>query len=57
MLLADTRAQAQGVVEVAADGDDLRAVGDALGELAPGDVAVGDDDVGVEAAVRGVGGG
>ena len=49
MLLADLAGDGEGVVEVAVDGEDLRAVSDGLGELALGDVAVGDEDVGFEA--------
>ena len=57
VLLADVAREPQGVVEVAADVEDARAVGDRLGQLALRDVAVRDEDVGVEAAVGGVGGG
>ena len=55
MLLANDSREAKGVVEVAPDVEDACAVGHGLSELALGDIAAGDDDVSIEAAVRRVG--
>jgi hypothetical protein len=57
VLLADAAGDLEGIVEVAVDGKNLCAVRDSLGELALSDAAVRHEDVGVEPAVGGVGGG
>ena len=56
MLLADQAGQAERVIEITAHVEDAGAVGDGLRELAPGDVAMRHEDVGIEPAPGGVGG-
>ena len=55
--LADLADEAQGVVEIAVDGHDLRAVHEGLREFAEGDLARGQKDDAGDAGARGVGGG
>ena len=56
MLLGDAAGDGERVVEVAAYLQHAGAVGDGLGQLAPGDATLRDEHESVEAAVRCVGG-